>query len=311
MSNRKIVHYRDNNISTRIMEYGFLFFEFAGHTLLSFSDLVVTLPESSLRITSSTTTKTHYTISVDSSITSTSNSNSNTTNNNITTSTPTPYTNNIISTPSSVLLNKSDNQSSTTSILSTGQFTTPTTTTQPAQSNEKVKNLECELSRLREEIARIMANNSNAAATNVQPVMAAGGPPPPPPPVPPVFKPANLALKKLKSNGTESPAPMTPTKQSSMSIGDILRSGQKVTLKKSDVVRSPGGTPVRDVTNQQPISTQDFIANALKKKFSNIRVDDSPEVKRPKSSLKKTNDDSFFSDSDNDFDDQENVQTYI
>eukprot|EP01133_Synstelium_polycarpum_P001148 gene1148-1313_t len=124
--------------------------------------------------------------------------------------------------------------------------------------------------------------------------------PPPPPPMPPMTK-SSSVLKINRGNSGTSSAPIvnaTPTKQM-LSIGDAIRGSGKVTLKKSDVIRSPGGTPIRDITNQprSALSTQDFIAIALKKKFQNVNIkqEDSPE-RRPS---RHTND-SFFSDSDND-----------
>eukprot|EP01132_Coremiostelium_polycephalum_P006161 gene6161-7674_t len=164
---------------------------------------------------------------------------------------------------------------------------------QQQQSQTNFKDEEAyQLSMLRNEIAKLMSGPTSNS--NNKPLPVSSGPPPPPPPPPPIFKSSNAVLKKSISGTpsttttTSTPSNIsTPTK--SLTIADILKSGQKVQLKKSDVVRSPGGTPMREPTKTQQ-STQDMIANALKKKFKNTYYD-SPEKSN-------NHDDSFNEDFD-------------
>ncbi|GAM22194.1 hypothetical protein SAMD00019534_053690 [Acytostelium subglobosum LB1] len=310
-----IIHYNNDNIVSNMMELGFTFFELTGYSLITFYDVVVAFPDQfnryirrrngifqrismSLRRSWSTPKLSNSSKYYNSSSTSTGsiiNDTAYSFNIPVSSSTPSIPTTTATSTPTVVL-----------SPPTSTSTTTTTTTTVGAPGTEKVKNLENELSRLREEIARIMSTTNSGMAPAAAAAPGKACPPPPPPPLPPMYKPTNFKMQKTAEGvirSSQMPAG-TPTKQA-LSIGDLLRSGQKVTLKKSDIIRSPGGTPVRDITNQQKsvLSTQDFIAVALKNKFKNVVHQESPE-RRPstKSATKKGNDDSFFSDSDNEFD---------
>ncbi|KAF2075655.1 hypothetical protein CYY_003028 [Polysphondylium violaceum] len=167
----------------------------------------------------------------------------------------------------------------------------------PVQSQEKINSLESELTRLREEFAKIMAAknaaNSSTASTTTPPPSSSVPPPPPPPP--PLAQTKKLEIKKSINNSANTNNNSTPMKQPILSMNDILKGGKS--LKRSDVVRSPGGTPLKDTTTSSNpvVSHQDFIANALKKKFQNTYS--SPDHK---SAANHDDDDSFSFDSDDD-----------
>ncbi|EGG20359.1 hypothetical protein DFA_07483 [Cavenderia fasciculata] len=316
-SNSTVIHYKKNNIFYKMMGSGFLFFEMTGQSVVSFYDHILSFPEMfnrSLRrkngfffkinqsylkwrnpnksnITIKAATSTSTTNTQDDSTTSSSSFDSN---NIYTTTTPTPL--------DTAFINTTDTTPTIISATSTPSSSSPSPS-QSSSSSSKEQHLENELARLRAEFSKIMAAKStNSTNTTTTTISSTPMPPPPPPPLPPVFKATALNIKKKNINGVAPDVNVNATPTKSMSIGDILRSGNgKVQLKKSDVVRSPGGTPIRDVTNKPSVvSTQDFIAMALKKKFQNVHVNDSPEVKKKKTGVKKTSNDSFFSDSDDD-----------
>ncbi|KYQ93749.1 hypothetical protein DLAC_05139 [Tieghemostelium lacteum] len=210
----------------------------------------------------------------------------------------------------------------TSSPLLPSSITTPSITTIPhintVQPQQQTTNnsLEDELTRLREQIAKIMQSSATAPQNcniptnnNNTPITSNLPPPPPPPPLPPKFVPKEIKLNIKRgsnsSNNSSNSTPETSTPKKSMSIQDILKNGAKgITLKKSDVNRSPGGTPIRDITNKQT-SHQDFIATALKNKFRNTYA--SPEKPKVKTNLKKKQqsiEDSLFSDSDDEYRDE-------
>jgi hypothetical protein len=120
-----------------------------------------------------------------------------------------------------------------------------------------------------------------------------------PPPPPPVFKPTTTTKSsKLQPSMNDSvPQPTfrvsgtmssidQPIADSSFPSGftveEIVKRGQ--TLKRSNISRTPGGTPIRTDLQESTtiVTTQDMIAQALKKKFSVVHQK-SPVALSPKS----------------------------
>lgn len=133
--------------------------------------------------------------------------------------------------------------------------------------DEKYRQLELELAALRAQMQAILAGTT--PAINVPPsAPKVAAPPPPPPPPPP---PRNTEIRV--------PLPLSRTKRALSTLNEGTVSSpclilqpqnlDKGRLRRSEVQRSPGGTPVRvvDENSKAPQSTADFIASALKRKF--------------------------------------------
>jgi len=177
----------------------------------------------------------------------------------------------------------------------------------PLMKDEKLEQLENELSALRNEIAKIMANPkpnpklSTGAAGTMSFASEIPSPPsflppfeeimppshhlqenhtnhdiplpPPPPQISPPSSPSKIEFipppTLHMSNGMYMSRRAVDTSGEPFSLADIVRKG--TSLKKVNVERSPGGTPIRPIDRTtNPITSQDMIALALKKKFTNI-----------------------------------------
>lgn len=203
-----------------------------------------------------------------------------------------------------------------------------TTSPGPTPAPEKIQKLESELTKLREEIAKLMnqpkgASTQGGAAGTVSfasqqvvpqsfvptptptPPTATIPPPPPPPPpstlttsisapsmsastpVPPPPPPpaADSTPKLYRSASSVEPntnTPGTPKKEMprAMSLADVLKGASSANLRKTDMSRSPGGTPLETPTKatNRMSDPQDFIAQALRKKFASINKYNTPET---------------------------------
>jgi len=132
-----------------------------------------------------------------------------------------------------------------------------------------------------------------------------------PPPPPPPFNNTggtihSYALRKRKEalnvNANFVVAKRAVQRSTSISLADIIN--RSSSLRKVEIQRSPGGTPMRlpSVSNY-PLNSQELITQALKKKFQQVQhAAMSPEVS-PASKLNSSCDDSFW----NDESDKENL----
>lgn len=188
-------------------------------------------------------------------------------------------------------------------------ITIPTVTPTPAP--EKIQKLESELTKLREEIAKLMSNPKGAQQGGVsgtvsfpsQPYVPQSfvpshtvsspsastpsvlAPPPPPPPLP---TPDELnstpklyrSASSITATNTNTDTPKKETMPRTMSLADVLKGASAANLRKTDLSRSPGGTPTDGSKSlQKPMNDpQDFIAQALKKKFASINRYNTPET---------------------------------
>ncbi|XP_069462854.1 mitochondrial fission regulator 2 [Ambystoma mexicanum] len=179
-----------------------------------------------------------------------------------------------------------------------------------AQNNEtiqKIAALEDELTRLRAQIAVIVAKqearDSCAAVSFISSPMIAPPrqgltstplsalvhhppiPPPPPPPLPPAnpdFSNSVVSLIKRRRAANGNPSTTETVKQTAKetaesmpSMMDVLKDLNKIQLRA--VERSPGGTPVMKKGKKRDSLSDpaELIAYALKKKFSHRKNDDS------------------------------------
>lgn len=154
------------------------------------------------------------------------------------------------------------------------------------QDGTKITELEDELAKLRAQIAMIVSASQAPQAAPmpqqptpiaiVPPIMSV--PPPPPPPPPSVFNP-KIEIKKV--------AKKEPVEEESVpNLSDVLKGLSSVKLK-SVPNRSPGGTPMRNKSNNKESNDPaDIIARALREKFRNSRTCyDSPETDSSPSSF--------------------------
>jgi hypothetical protein len=106
---------------------------------------------------------------------------------------------------------------------------------------------------------------------NLQPT-SAGAPPPPPPPPPPAafFSPAKTpVVLRTPIKRAEEPAAPSATPVDIAKL--IKQSGGMASLRKTNVPRSPGGTPMRAVKRSRLDDETDAIAQALKAKFALLK----------------------------------------
>lgn len=66
-----------------------------------------------------------------------------------------------------------------------------------------------------------------------------------------------------------------------MSLAEVLKGASSANLRKTEIVRSPGGTPIDTPNRPKPATSQnsqDFIAMALKKKFGSMSRLETPDT---------------------------------
>lgn len=229
----------------------------------------------------------------------------------------------------SIKISDSSSSSSTFSPQMTPSAAVHTVSTPaPTPAPEKIQKLESELTKLREEIAKLMSqpkatpggasgtvsfpsqphvpqsfvphtpmstttttntatpmiitppvtpSSSNIPFPPPPPPLSSSVPPPPPPP-PMSDAPGTPKLTRSASHVESS----TPRKEipRTMSLADVLKGASAANLRKTEVSRSPGGTPQDGTTskNSRMNDPQDFIAQALRKKFASINRYNTPET---------------------------------
>jgi len=174
--------------------------------------------------------------------------------------------------------------------------------------SEKIQKLEAELSVLRSEIAKIMQENGNSKVdvtgkhcSTIRDIAeddeedeeikvhnsSSVPPPPPPPPLmilsnmmqhPQQLNVNNVATISMQSSSFRISGTMSSLDQpvgisntasvGTINVEEIIQRGR--TLKKSNLIRTPGGTPLRnDLKDNKAVAVtaQDMIALALKKRF--------------------------------------------
>ncbi|KAL3311279.1 hypothetical protein Ciccas_010143 [Cichlidogyrus casuarinus] len=145
------------------------------------------------------------------------------------------------------------------------------------QKDDRVDQIQDELVKLRELLAKLVMNQeshlfTNTTMTTSKPSQPPPCPPPPPPP-PPVRTPAtdwrhNLSKKKNQ----DTPNAKTPT---SCSMADVLEELRSGSIKLRPVTKKPAPSPSRP----KSMTPEDIIAYALKARFSALHKspDSSPE----------------------------------
>jgi hypothetical protein len=133
--------------------------------------------------------------------------------------------------------------------------------------NKKISSLEMELARLRSQIAI-------CAIMEQQEQCQEAPPPPPPPPLP------SIAEMEAPPIDPPTDTPTSSTPMTSQHYSSLAQNIENVKLKKLDIQKSPGGTPMRPKAGYGSSSSTDdpaaIIANALRLKFSHRIFQDSP-----------------------------------
>jgi hypothetical protein len=166
----------------------------------------------------------------------------------------------------------------------------PHTSLSQSINQTRIAQLEEELTRLRSEISRFMAEATNRVKETAVP------PPPPPPPPPPLQLAATpVDLNAVKTPRSQSKLPHQATPMSLTALLQQVALSGKPQLRHVEGVRSPGGTIQRPkpliADPQTPSRFTDstiILANALKQRFKRVSqdsVESSPEVTDKSKSL--------------------------
>lgn len=149
--------------------------------------------------------------------------------------------------------------------------------------NTKLEEIECELARLRAQVAQILSVQAVACPENkstVEPSMLPPTPPPPPPPPPPLPPPpqppasisaACTPIKKISNASSAS----EKNRKKGGNLDDVLRELLTGPPKLRKIKRSPGGRPLRSPRlHDDPAQ---ILADVLKRRFAAIHYINEPE----------------------------------